>query len=86
MSAQYTIQSGDTLTKIAAREGYASWRDIYYHPENSAFRTKRPSPDRIFPGDVIVLPDRNGVPETPPVIEPDDPRRWAMTTARGRRV
>lgn len=84
MSAQYTIKPGDTLSRIAAREGYASWRDIYHHPENAAFRVKRPNPDRIFPGDVIILPGKNNEIETPPVIEQDDPRKWAMATTRGR--
>jgi hypothetical protein len=58
MAKPYTIRSGDTLTHIAAREGFSSWRDIYYHPDNSAFRTKRPNPDRIFPGDVLIIPDK----------------------------
>jgi hypothetical protein len=52
----YVIKSGDTLTKIAAQFGFASWRDIYHHPENAAFRRKRPNPDKIFPGDELVIP------------------------------
>lgn len=62
MARQYVVKSGDTLTRIAAREGYASWRDIYYHPDNTAFRKKRPNPDRIFPGDLLMLPGKPGDP------------------------
>jgi hypothetical protein len=66
MSKPYTVQPGDTLTRIAAREQYPSWRDIYYHPDNAAFRVKRPDPDRIFPGDVLMLPNKaRGVGHTP---------------------
>lgn len=58
MAKPYTIRPGDTLSHIAAREGFSSWRDIYYHPDNSGFRAKRPNPDRIFPGDVLMIPDK----------------------------
>jgi hypothetical protein len=62
MAKTYTIRSGDTLTKIAAREGFSSWREIYYDPDNAPFRRKRPNPDKIFPGDVVVLPDKRVAP------------------------
>ena len=58
MSDTYTVQRGDNLTKIARRNGYPSWRVIYNHPDNAAFRRKRRNPDLILPGDVIVLPDQ----------------------------
>jgi hypothetical protein len=59
-SSQYTVRAGDTLTAIARRFGFASWRDIYYHPDNETFRKKRPNPDKIFPGDVLAIPGRPG--------------------------
>jgi hypothetical protein len=65
MSKPYTIRAGDTLTHIAAREGFPSWRDIYHHPDNLAFRVKRPNPDRIFPGDVLIIPDKGRGPTGP---------------------
>lgn len=58
--SEYTVQAGDTLTAIANRFGFASWREIYYHPANEPFRRKRPNPDRIFPGDVLIIPGRPG--------------------------
>src|SRR5262245_14892675 len=49
-SKPYTVQPGDTLTRIAAREQYSSWRDIYYHPDNAAFRVKAPQSQPDLPG------------------------------------
>ncbi len=66
MSFLYTVQSGDTLTLIAKRHGLSSWRDIYFAPENAAFRQKRPNPDRIFPGDVVTIPGGGAPPSDGP--------------------
>jgi hypothetical protein len=52
----YVVRSGDTLTRIARQHGIADWRHIYHAPENADFRRKRPNPDRIFPGDHLVIP------------------------------
>ena len=91
MSFPYTIKSGDTLSAIAKRNGFASWQEIYFHPDNAAFRKKRPNPDRIFPGDVLMIPDDSPVDSTPPPPNPPvfvrrvppDPRNWGATTNRG---
>lgn len=58
----YVVQSGDTLVRIAERFGYGDWRDIYHAPENAAFREARPNPDKIFPGDRLILPGREPAP------------------------
>ncbi len=58
MGSLYTVKYGDTLVGIAQANGYDSWREIYYHDDNWEFRQKRPDPDKIYPGDVLVLPDR----------------------------
>lgn len=59
-TSKYEVKSGDTLTRIAKQHNYASWQEIYYDPENVSFRAKRPNPDKIYPGDVLVLPRRAG--------------------------
>ncbi|MFN0130961.1 MAG: peptidoglycan-binding protein [Phycisphaerales bacterium] len=59
----YTVVQGDWLSKIAARFGLPSWKTIYYAPENGPFRSKRPDPNLIFPGDEVWIPE--------PKIEPD---------------
>ena len=52
-SKTYTIVKGDTLSKIAHREYGDSklWRQIYAHNKDTI-----PDPDKIFPGQTIVLP------------------------------
>ncbi|MHC4399783.1 MAG: LysM peptidoglycan-binding domain-containing protein [Planctomycetota bacterium] len=57
MSTVYVVRRGDTLTRIARDHGFDSWRTIYNHPDNAAFRRQRPNPDLIYPGDRIVIPD-----------------------------
>jgi hypothetical protein len=57
MSIRYVVKSGDTLGGIASRHGLKSYREIYDHPENAEFRVKRPNPDKIYPGDVLMIPE-----------------------------
>ena len=85
MATNYIVRSGDTLGKIAARHGFKNYREIYDHPANAAFKAKRPNPNLIFPGDVIVIPDKSVVPPIPfnPPIPPGqppaaDPRQEAL--------
>lgn len=49
----YTIQAGDTLSKIAKEHlgSAGAWRQIF-----DANRDVLDDPDRIFPGQVIILP------------------------------
>lgn len=54
----YTVVSGDCLSAIAKRFGYQDYKTIYNHPDNSSFKQKRPNPNLIYPGDVIVIPDK----------------------------
>ena len=77
----HVVARGDWLSKIAKKYGLSSWRALYYHAANEAFRAKRPNPDRIYPGDKLVIPDdapREVTVETGPVhtfriIGPDAP-------------
>jgi hypothetical protein len=71
MSFPYTIRYGDTLTLLAQRHGLQSWKNIYFLPENAPFRAKRPNPDKIFPGDVVMIPGTD--PNAPPVLPPRPP-------------
>ena len=57
MGTRYTVQPGDTLSRIAARHGLPSWRMVYNSPDNADFRRRRPNPNLIQPGDVLILPD-----------------------------
>lgn len=46
----YTVQSGDSLSKIGSKHG-VSWQKIY-----EANRDKINDPDKIFPGQEITIP------------------------------
>jgi hypothetical protein len=54
----YTVKQGDCLSRIAAAFGFADWRTVYDAPANADFRKKRPNPNLIYPGDVVVIPDK----------------------------
>lgn len=79
-STPYTVQSGDWLQKIAEQHGFESWRDLYDHEDNAAFRAKRPDPNKIYPGDIVMIPDRGAgteppsktIPATPPTEPPPE--------------
>ncbi len=57
MTTPYTVQRGDNLSKIARAHRLSNWRDIYDHAENADFRRRRPNPNLIHPGDVVMIPD-----------------------------
>ena len=55
VAVTYTVQRGDTLSKIGRLHG-VDWNDIYQHPKNADFRKKRPNPDVIDVGDQLYIP------------------------------
>jgi resuscitation-promoting factor RpfA len=50
-SGSYTVQSGDTLSTIAAKEGVSSWHALYTENES----TVGSNPNLIYPGQVLNL-------------------------------
>ncbi len=54
----YTVQDGDCLASIAKSFGFSHWQTIYNAPENADFRTLRPDPNIISPGDQLFVPDK----------------------------
>lgn len=52
----YTVVSGDTLSKIAQKFGIGSWSLLYNHPYNQAFKASRTNPNLIYPGDKLYIP------------------------------
>jgi hypothetical protein len=59
MSIYYRIKQGDCLSSIAKEYGFLDYKAIYFAPENSDFRNKRPNPNIIFPGDILFIPDKD---------------------------
>ena len=51
------VRQGECLSYLAWRAGLPSWRTIYDHPNNMEFRSLRPNPNIIYPGDRLFIPD-----------------------------
>ncbi len=54
---QYAVSQGDCLSSIAYAFGFTNWQTIYNDPNNATFRSLRPNPNVIFPGDQLFIPD-----------------------------
>jgi N-acetylmuramoyl-L-alanine amidase len=54
----HTVEQGDCFSSIADLYGFADYRAIYNHPANVALKQKRPNPNVLFPGDTVVIPDK----------------------------
>lgn len=53
----HVVKRGENLSQVAIVYRLTSWRVLYEHPSNSAFRKLRPNPSLIVPGDRIFIPD-----------------------------
>jgi len=53
----HRVSQGECLSSIAKKYGFHDWKTIYNHGSNQAFRTKRPNPNLIYPGDEINIPE-----------------------------
>ena len=57
MAGIHIVRQGECLSSIAYHAHLPSWHTIYDHPNNAAFKTKRPNPNLIYPGDEVYVPD-----------------------------
>jgi hypothetical protein len=46
------------MASIAAKHGFADYRDIYEDPANAGLKAKRPNPNLLYPGDVVEIPEQ----------------------------
>lgn len=58
MAGNYTVLQGDHLSKIAKAFGFSDYHTIWDHPNNADLKQKRQSPNVLFPGDLLFIPDR----------------------------
>ena len=85
---RYDVVAGDYMAKIAAAHGTTIGR-IWNHPDNATHRARRGSPDVLYAGDVLWIPDQPA--PAPPSAHPDQPpgpvdetgARWPYPRARG---
>ena len=53
----HTVKKGENLDKIAKSYGIANFNKIYSDLVNAKFRKTRPDPNKIEPGDKVIIPD-----------------------------
>lgn len=58
MATNHSASQGECLSSIANQYGFSSYRTIYDHPNNADLKRKRPSPNVIYPGDTLYIPDK----------------------------
>ncbi|MEZ4446256.1 MAG: LysM peptidoglycan-binding domain-containing protein [Polyangiaceae bacterium] len=70
VTIRHVVKTGDYLVKIAFEHG-TTVAAIWQHPDNAALRAQRGSPDILYPGDVLFIPDQPEPP--PPQVPPGQP-------------
>ena len=58
MATYHTVKQGEYLPKIAMEYGFANYQKIWDHPENAELKEKRQTPNVLFPGDRLYIPDK----------------------------
>jgi N-acetylmuramoyl-L-alanine amidase len=57
MSETHTVQEGEYLELIAKQAGFRGYEVIYNDAHNGSFKTARPNPNILYPGDKVYIPD-----------------------------
>jgi hypothetical protein len=58
MGVVHIVRQGECFSIIARRYGFQSYRTLYDHPDNAELKQERPNPNVLFPGDRVVIPDK----------------------------
>lgn len=62
---QHTVKQGDCIMSIAEDAGLL-WDTVWNHPENAPLKQSRKDPNILFPGDIVVIPEKTPRVETAP--------------------
>jgi hypothetical protein len=54
----HTVKQGEYITKIATDYGFKDYQTIWDHPQNASLRAKRKTPNVLYPGDALFIPER----------------------------
>lgn len=54
----HTVKQGEYLSKISRQYGFADWKTIWDDAQNVDLKKKRQNPNVLYPGDKLVIPDR----------------------------
>jgi N-acetylmuramoyl-L-alanine amidase len=47
------------MSSIAKAYGFDDWRTIYNHADNADLRGERPNPNVLYPGDIVMIPEKD---------------------------
>ena len=59
MSLYHVVAQGEYVSAIARRYGFSDYRTVWDAPENAALKAERKTPNVLFPGDRLFIPDRH---------------------------
>lgn len=54
---KHTVRDGDCILSLAEEHGLF-WQTVWDHPENAQLKRERKSPNIIYPGDQVFIPER----------------------------
>jgi N-acetylmuramoyl-L-alanine amidase len=57
--AEHVVRQGECLSSIAAQYGFSDPGVVYKHSANADLRQRRPDMNVLYPGDVVVIPDKD---------------------------
>ena len=78
----HVVRQGDFVSKIAAQRGFRDFRTIWEHARNQKLKQQRTTPNVLFPGDSLFVPDR----ELRTEFRPTDARHRFVLSERGLRL
>ena len=58
MSFPHTVVQGEHLSGIAERYGFHDYLILWNHSENATLKAKRENPNVLFPGDIVMIPEK----------------------------
>lgn len=64
MPIEHVVKQGEYLSQIAAHYGFADIMPIWDNPANAQLKKKRGNPNVLYPGDKLVIPDKETKEET----------------------
>ncbi len=57
-STQHSVKQGEHVSRIATDCGFTDYRSIWDYPENAELRKQRQNPNILFPGDQLIIPEK----------------------------